>query len=61
MSSDEFAKITPVRPPTVNRKTKPIAHNMGASGDRWDPISVAIHLKIFTPVGIAMIMVAAVK
>jgi hypothetical protein len=26
MSIDELAKITPVRPPTVNRNTNPIAH-----------------------------------
>jgi S-adenosylmethionine/arginine decarboxylase-like enzyme len=61
MSRDEFAKITPVSPPMVNRNTNPIAHIMGESVEMWDPAIVAIHLKIFTPVGIAMIIVAAVK
>jgi hypothetical protein len=27
MSIDELAKTTPVNPPTVNKKTKPNAHN----------------------------------
>jgi len=58
---EELARITPVRPPTVKRNTNPKAHNMGVSYDRWAPNSVAIHLKIFTPVGIAIIIVAAVK
>jgi hypothetical protein len=26
MSMEEFARITPVKPPTVNKKTKPKAH-----------------------------------
>jgi len=34
MSREEFARITPVSPPTVNRKTNPMAHSMGASGER---------------------------
>jgi hypothetical protein len=30
MSIDEFAKIIPVSPPTVNKKTNPMAHiNVG--------------------------------
>jgi len=61
MSIEELARITPVRPPTVNRNTNPNAHNIGVSYDKWAPNRVAIHLKIFTPVGMAMIMVAAVK
>lgn len=61
MSIDEFAKITPVNPPTVNRKTNPRDHNMGVSNEMWAPAIVAIHLKILIPVGIAMIIVAAVK
>jgi len=31
MSIEEFAKITPVKPPTVNKNTKPIAQYIGAS------------------------------
>jgi hypothetical protein len=58
---DEFAKITPVIPPTVNRKMKPMAHNEGVSKDKGDPATVDIHLKILIPVGMAMIIVAAVK
>jgi hypothetical protein len=27
MSIEEFAKITPVNPPTVNKNTKPKAHS----------------------------------
>jgi hypothetical protein len=61
MSIEEFAKITPVNPPIVNRNTKPKAHNIGVSIDRCDPLIVAIQLKILIPVGIAMIIVAAVK
>jgi len=61
MSIDELAKITPVKPPTVKRNTNPRAHNIGVSYDKWAPNKVATHLKIFTPVGIAMIIVAAVK
>jgi len=61
MSIDEFAKITPVSPPIVNRKTNPIAHSMGVSIDMCAPDIVANHLKILIPVGIAIIIVAAVK
>lgn len=28
MSIEEFAKTTPVKPPTVNRNTNPRAHNI---------------------------------
>lgn len=61
MSIDEFARITPVRPPTVNKKTNPSAHIIAESILIWDPEIVAIHLKILMPVGMAMIIVAAVK
>jgi len=61
MSIEELARITPVRPPTVNKNTNPNAHNMGVSRDKCEPFIVASHLKTFTPVGIAIIMVAAVK
>lgn len=61
MSMDEFASNTPVRPPTVNKKIKPKAHSMGVSKDTLAPVKVANHLNTFTPVGIAMIIVAAVK
>lgn len=61
MSMDELAKITPVIPPTVKRNTNPIDHSVGVSKDKGDPAIVAVHLKILIPVGIAIIMVAAVK
>lgn len=61
MSIEELARTTPVKPPTVNKKMNPKAHSMGVSNDTWAPIIVASHLNTFTPVGIAIIMVAAVK
>jgi hypothetical protein len=60
-SMDEFESTTPVKPPTVNRKTNPIAQHMGASIEIYEPFIVASHLNTFTPVGIAMIIVAEVK
>jgi hypothetical protein len=34
MSIEELARMTPVIPPTVNKKMKPRAHNEGASKER---------------------------
>jgi len=45
----------------VNRKINPIAHIIGESILICDPVVVAIQLKILIPVGMAMIIVAAVK
>lgn len=53
--------MTPVRPPVVKRKMKPRAHIMGSSYLIFTPWIVASHLKTLMPVGMAMIMVAAVK
>lgn len=61
MSNDELARITPVSPPTVKRKIKPIAHNRGVSHLIMPPCRVASQLNTFTPVGIAIIIVAEVK
>lgn len=61
MSIDEFAKTMPVSPPTVNRKIKPSAHNMGVSYFIRLPWMVASHLNTLIPVGTAMIIVAEVK
>lgn len=61
MSSEEFAKTIPVRPPTVNRNRNPSTHKIGASGDIGVPCSVASHEKILIPVGTAIIIVAEVK
>lgn len=61
MSREELERITPVSPPSVNRKTKPIAHNAAASNLTTAPWTVASQLKILIPVGTAMIIVADVK
>jgi hypothetical protein len=56
-----LASTTPVTPPTVNRKMKPIAQTIGVVKRIEPPHIVAIQEKIFTPVGTAMTMVAATK
>jgi hypothetical protein len=61
ISIEEFAKIIPVNPPTVNRKTKPMAHKRAGVINSNLPWRVATQLKIFTPVGTAIIIVAVVK
>lgn len=61
MSSEEFAKTIPVRPPIVKRKIKPRAHSIGGSHLMVPPWRVASQLKTLIPVGIAMIIVADVK
>jgi len=53
--------MIPVSPPTVNRKINPNDHKRGVSKDTCDPFRVASHLNTLTPVGMAMIIVAAVK
>lgn len=61
MSIEELAKITPVNPPTVNKNTNPILHNIGGFNEIWVPWRVANQLKILIPVGTAIIIVAEVK
>lgn len=61
MSRDELARTIPVSPPTVNRKMKPRAHSRGVSHRIVPPWRVASQLNTFTPVGIAIIIVADVK
>jgi len=61
ISIPELAKTTPVTPPTVNKKMKPIANKPGVLKSIEPPHKVASQLKILIPVGIAIIMVAAVK
>jgi len=61
ISTEEFAKIIPVNPPTVNRKTNPTAHSKAGVIVKNLPCKVATQLKIFTPVGTAIIIVAVVK
>lgn len=61
MSKEELARTIPVSPPTVKRKINPRAHRRGVSHLIVPPWRVASQLKTFTPVGIAMIIVAEVK
>lgn len=61
MSSDELASTIPVSPPTVKRKIKPRAHSIAGDHLMLPPCSVANQLNTFTPVGIAIIIVADVK
>lgn len=61
ISREELARTIPVRPPTVKRKIKPRAHIIAGDHLILPPCSVANQLKTFTPVGIAIIMVADVK
>jgi hypothetical protein len=61
ISTPELAKITPVKPPNVNKKIKPLANNIGVFKTIEPPNMVATQLKIFIPVGTAIIIVALVK
>jgi len=61
MSIDEFDRQIPVSPPMVNRKINPRDHSIDGENFRFDPYIVASHLNTLIPVGIAIIMVAAVK
>jgi hypothetical protein len=62
MSSAALDKITPVTPPTVNKNIKPTANKKaGVHLIKRPPYLVANQLKILTPVGTAIIIVAAVK
>jgi len=56
-----LANTTPVTPPTVNKNKKPVAHIIGVLNVILPPYIVANQLKIFIPVGTAIIIVAAVK
>jgi len=50
-----------VRPPKVNRKINPIDHSIGVLFKFFEPLIVANQLNTLIPVGIAIIIVAAVK
>ena len=54
-------KLTPVKPPTVNKNKNPSANNIGVLNWIDEPHNVAIQLKTLIPVGTAIIIVAAVK
>lgn len=61
MSSDELESITPVTPPVVNSAMKPRTHSIGVSYLMSVPWMVASQLNTLIPVGMAIIIVAAVK
>lgn len=61
MSIPAFDSITPVTPPTVNRKINPKQKSIGVVNLISDIHKVAIQLKTLIPVGTAMIIVAAEK
>lgn len=61
MSREEFDNITPVTPPVVNRQMKPSTHNVAGLYLRRAPYRVASQLNTLIPVGMAIIIVAAVK
>src|SRR5262249_18085299 len=56
-----FASTTPVTPPTVNRKMKPMAQSSGVRNSTEPPHIVAIHEKTLTPVGTAITMLETAK
>lgn len=60
-SNPPFDNTTPVNPPNVNRKINPIAQIIGVLNRKLPPYIVPNQLKILIPVGIAIIIVAAVK
>jgi len=61
MSKEELDKTIPVRPPTVNKKIKPKTQRTGVSSKQGVPCKEASQEKTFTPVGMAMTIVAEVK
>lgn len=60
-SREEFARTTPVNPPTVKRKINPRAHRREGERVSLQPYKVPTQLNTFTPVGTAIIIVAVVK
>jgi hypothetical protein len=61
MSREELDRTTPVSPPNVKRKIKPLTHQIGAELVEDVPYMVLSQLNTLIPVGIAIIIVAAVK
>merc|ERR550517_1007128 len=60
-SKEEFARSTPVNPPTVNKNTNPTAQIIAGDIFNSAPYSVPIQLKTLMPVGTAITIVAVVK
>ena len=50
-----------MRPPIVNTPIRPSANSIGVSNEMFPRQIVASQLKIFTPVGIAMIIELSMK
>jgi hypothetical protein len=61
MSKEDLDKTIPVNPPNVKRKMNPNAHSIIVLKEMNEPYNVINHLNTFTPVGTAIIIVAAVK
>lgn len=61
ISIEEFDKITPVNPPSLNKKINPKFHSITTLHFITDPYTVDNQEKTLIPVGIAIIIVAAVK
>jgi hypothetical protein len=61
ISREEFDRTTPVSPPSVKRKIKPLTHQIGAELVECVPYIVLNQLNTLIPVGMAIIIVAAVK
>lgn len=61
ISSEEFESITPVTPPIVNKQINPRIHRVVGVYLMRAPYRVASQLKTLIPVGMAIIIVAAVK
>jgi len=62
MSSEELESMIPVRPPRVKRKMKPLVQSIDTEELLEEaPYKDANQLKILTPVGTAIVIVAAVK
>jgi hypothetical protein len=56
-----LARITPLRPPIVNRKINPQVKIRGGFIIKLPPHKVANHEKILIPVGTAIVIVALEK
>jgi hypothetical protein len=61
ISIEELDKTTPVNPPTVNKKTNPIAHTIAGEKTIRAPYIIPNHLNTLIPIGTAIIIVAEVK
>ncbi len=61
MSAGVMASMRPEKPPIVNRNTKASENSIGVSKLIAPRHIVATQLKIFTPVGIAISIVANMK